>query len=103
MKIYKVVFTHPAVADLEGIMDYISIELQEPDSAKRMVTRIKELVLGLSSMPKHHPLILDKALALQCIRKLVIDNYIVFYRVYEQDHTVTVIRVLSNKRNWNPL
>jgi addiction module RelE/StbE family toxin len=103
MKIYKAVFTHPAVTDLESIADYISIELQEPDIAKRMVTRIKESVLGLSNMPKGHPLILDKRLALQGIRKLVVDSFLVFYRVSDQDCTVTVIRVLSNRRNWNNL
>jgi len=100
MKGYKVLMTQPAVDDLKGIAAYIANELREPSIAKKLVGRIKEAVMSLSEMPERHSLVADEKLAIQEIRKIMVDNYIIFYAVSEKDATVTVVRILYGRRDW---
>jgi len=43
---------------------------------------------------------MDNILANQGIRKITVDNYIVFYNVSDTNKCVTIIRILYGKRNW---
>lgn len=90
----------PAVIDLKQIARYVSKELREPLIAQKLVGRIKETVMSLSNLPTRHALVEDKRLAILGIRKLTVDNYIIFYIVSENDSTVTIVRVLYGRRNW---
>jgi addiction module RelE/StbE family toxin len=100
VKGYKVLMTQPAIDDLQSIASYIANELREPSIAINLLNRIKEAVMSLSEMPARHSLVSDENLAIQKIRKILVDNYIVFYTVSEQDVTVTVIRILYGRRDW---
>lgn len=100
MKIYKVLMTQPAADDLKGISAYISNELREPVAAKKLVNKIKEAVTSFSELPTRHALISDEYLAAVGIRRIMIDNYMIFYIVSEKDATVTVVRILNGKREW---
>lgn len=103
MKRFSVFITRPATNDLKGISNYIGYELREPSTAKKFISKVKEAVMGLSEMPTRYPLVADERLAVQGIRKLIVDNYIVFYIVSEQDAIVTVVRILYDRRNWENL
>lgn len=102
MKSYKVLMAQPAVEDLQSIAVYIVNELKEPSTAKRLVGRIKEAIINLSEMPGRYSLVADERLAMQKIRKMIVDNYIVFYVVSEKAVTVTVVRILFlfSRRDW---
>ena len=100
MKSYKVLMAQPAVEDLQSIAIYIVNELKEPSTAKRLVGRIKEAIINLSEMPGRYSLVADERLAMQKIRKMIVDNYIVFYVVSEKAVTVTVVRILYSRRDW---
>lgn len=100
MKKFNVYLTQPAADDLKGISDYIAHELREPSVARKLVGKIKKTVMSLAEMPTRHALVADEELALQGIRKLIMNNYIVFYVVSEEEATVTVIRILYGRRNW---
>lgn len=92
--------TRPAANDLQDISHYIANELREPVIAKELVGRLKKSVMSLAELPTRHALVSDERLAVQGIRKLMVDNYIVFYVASEKDATVTVVRILYGKRNW---
>lgn len=100
MKRYKVFMTQPAANDLQGISDYIANELREPAIAKKLVGKIKEAVMSLAELSTRHALVVDEKLAVQGIRKFMVDNHIVFYVVSEKDATVTVVRILYGRRDW---
>ena len=100
MNSYKVLMTEPAANDLLGIAHYITDELRAPAGASRLVVKIREAVMSLSKLPTRHPLVADERLALQGIRKIPVDNYIIFYLISQMDETVTVIRILNGSRNW---
>lgn len=103
MKQYKVLMTKPAVDDLQAINEYILDELLEPVIAKKLVGKTKEAVMSLDKLPIRHALVKDESLATQGIRKLIVENYIVFYVISEKDETVTVIRIIYGRRDWQHL
>ena len=95
--------TKNATNDLIEITKYISNELLAPYTAKKLLKNIRVAVTNLAQMPTRHALVNDKKLALQGIRKLLVDNYIVFYIVSEESNTVKVVRILYSRRNWADL
>lgn len=103
MKAYHLAITEPAEADLKEITDYIAKELLEPSTAQHLITKISEAIFELEQMPKRYALVDDERLANQGIRKLVVDNYIVFYIVSEKNQSVSVIRILYGRRDWHNL
>lgn len=103
MKRYKILMTEPATDDLVDITEYIAKELREPVTAQKLVSKIKNAVMSLAKMPTRYATVSDVHLAAQGIRKLPVENYIVFYVVSEQDEAVTVIRILYGRRDWEQL
>ena len=97
---YKVFLTRSAAQDLRDISAYIVYELKEPALAKKLVEKIKSSVLGLAELPLRHALVLDETLARQRFRKIMADNYLIFYIVSERDKIVSIIRILYGRRDW---
>lgn len=100
MNTYDIQITEPAENDLHSIAAYISKELLEPKTARKVITRIAESINSLEVMPLRNALATDKRLAYKGIRKIMIDNYIIFYIVTEESKTVTIIRILYSRRDW---
>lgn len=100
MPAYEVLVTAPAARDLQGIADYIAHELREPETARRQLARIKDAVLTLADYPTRFRLVADESLAKKGFRVMAVDNYLVFYITADKQKTVTVIRVLYNRRDW---
>lgn len=100
MSRYCIEITEPAENDLNDIAIYIAKELLEPSIAKKIVNKIGEAIFTLDELPLRFTLVADERLASQGIRKIIIDNYIVFYIVEEDRKIVTVLRILYGKRDW---
>lgn len=100
MKKYCVFISHTATEDLKGIALYVAKELKEPSIAKKLIQTIKEAVMSLEQMPTIYSLLRDASLAVQGIRRLIVENYMVFYIVTEEDAKVTIVRILYGRRDW---
>jgi len=100
MRTYSIEITEPAENDLSEIGFYIAKELLEPNIAKEIVNKIAEAIFTLEELPLRFALVTDERLASQGIRKIIIDNYIVFYIVEEDRKIVTVLRILFGRRDW---
>jgi len=103
MERYKILMTIPAINDLREIAAYISNDLKESITAQKLIDKMEKAVTSLAEIPTRHGLVADKRLARRGIRKLLVDNYLVFYVVSGQDATVTVIRILYSRRDWEHL
>jgi len=103
MNKYYVEVTDVAQTDLKEIVSYISIELKNPTSAKSLLANIKDNILSLEEMPKRQNLVNDEVLSNRGIRRLLGDNYMIFYVVDESKKKVTVIRTLYARRGWESL
>jgi len=100
VKNYKIEITEPAENDLRAVGVYISNELLELSIAKKVVNKIGEAIITLAELPLRNALVSDERLALQGIRKILMDNYIVFYIVNEENRIVTIVRILYTRRDW---
>ncbi|MEW6621746.1 MAG: type II toxin-antitoxin system RelE/ParE family toxin [Bacillota bacterium] len=100
---YNLVIAEAAEADLDGIVDYISYELKEPTTALKQLARIQEAMATLEELPERYSLVQDKYLAAKGIRKLPIDNYLLFYTVNKSTNTVNIVRVLHGRRDWESI
>ena len=100
MKQYRVVVTSDADWDMDGIFDYVSEELQVPETACRLIERIYKALNSLSSMPERYPLSRDAFLAQQGFRLMSVENYLAFYVIDKTAGRVIIHRVLYGKRDY---
>ena len=101
MEDYKILISKPAELDLQKIYNYISFELKEINIAKQLILKLKEEIFSLKQMPERMPLVFDERLKRQGIRKLLVDNNLIFYAIDKKMKTVYIVRVLYGKRDWN--
>ncbi len=97
---YKIIIEAPAIFDLRDILRYITNTLKEPVAAKRIYRSIKEQIKSLDQFPFRCKLVADELFAAQGVRRLLVENYSAFYVVDEANQEVHVLRVLSNRREW---
>lgn len=100
MSMYDIQITEPAEKDLYEIGAYISKELLEPETAKKIISTIAKKINSLEDMPLRNALVADDRLAYKGIRKIMVDNYIIFYIVTEEIKVVTIVRILYSRRDW---
>jgi toxin ParE1/3/4 len=100
MSFYDIQITEPAEKDLYKIGEYITKELLEPETAKKIIAKIANGINSLEEMALRNSLVADDRLAYKGVRKIMVDNYIIFYIVTEESKTVTIIRILYDRRDW---
>ncbi len=92
MKQYKVQITEKALADMEGIYNYIAIQLQAPENAIGQYNRIAEAIEELNLFLEKVRLMESKSERSMGLRQLVVDNYSAFYVI--ENERVIVMRAL---------
>lgn len=100
MEKYHIDITELAEKDLFEIGMYISKELLEPEIAKKTVSKIADAIFTLEEMPLRNTVVSDERLASKDIRKIIVENYMIFYIVNYKSKKVTIVRILYAKRNW---
>lgn len=98
MKKYNIEYSMEAKQDLIDIKRYIKYNLQEPNTAQKLITKIKKEIDSLKDNPEMYSIIDDDIIKRFKIRKLIVDNYIVFYRI--NDENIQIVRVMYGRRNW---
>ena len=97
--IFKVSYSPAAQDDIRAIYTYIAFELEAEQAARGQVDRIRDAVRKLDTMPERHETVDWEPWSSMGMRKLPVDNYIVFYLVDNNDKTVIVIRVFYGGRD----
>ncbi len=98
MKSYNIEYSKEAKQDLIDIKKYIKYNLQEPNTAQKLITKIRNQINSLKSNPEIYAIIDDDIIKKLEIRKLIVDNYIVFYRMKNND--LEIVRIMYGRRNW---
>ena len=86
---YNLEYLPVARQDMIEIVRYIGVELANPVAADRLAT---ELIEAGESLPLKHE-----------YRKLLVQNYFMFYWVDEEKKLVTIARVIYARRDYNLL
>jgi plasmid stabilization system protein ParE len=97
---YSIDISRRADNDMRNIYSYIAHELKEPKTALEQIERIETAINSLDDMPDRIALVSDERLASEGYRKLLVDNYFVFYLINSGDRTVEISRVLYALRDW---
>ena len=97
---YKVLLSIKAKEDLKNIVFYIKNNLREPVIASKYVKIIKDEIKLLSYFPQRNEIIDDDIIKDLKIRKLIIRNYIAFYRINEENNIVNIERILYSASDW---
>ena len=100
---YSLIIGKLAEQDLLEIISYIQEILFQPESAKRIYRAIKEQIMSLSTMPGRYAVIEEEPYSSIGVRKIKVENYLIFYVVNEKEKTVSILRVLYNRREWHNL
>ena len=97
---YEIKLSIKAKDDLKSIVLYIKNNLNEPAIAKKYSKIIREEIQTLEYSPQKFAIIDDNSIKDLNFRKLIIKNYIAFYRVNEESRVVNVERILYGASNW---
>ncbi len=100
---YIVRFAPKAYNDLAQIYQYIAEKLCAEIAADNLLYQIEKSIMRLEDFPFTGSLVLDEPLRKRGYHKLVVDNYIVFYLVDEQEMQVVIMRIMYGARNYNEL
>ena len=102
MEKYKIKFSKEAKNDYFNIIRYIKYDLLEPIIANKYLKLINEEINKLKYNPQRFSIVDDIEIK-KCyeIHKLIIKNYIVFYRINEKNKIVNIERILYGASNWN--
>lgn len=100
---YSIIVEPSAENDLLEALYYIEFTLMNPDAAERLLDLFEEKVSSLEDMPDRFSLPQDPFFIAWNIRYISCSNYLAFYVINENTHTVHIIRFLYNKRNWRTI
>ena len=95
---YNIVYSKESKQDLIGIKQYIKYNLQEPDIAQKLISKMREEIDNLKYNPEIYSIINDDLIKRLEIRKMIVNNYIVFYRVKKDN--IEIVRIMYGRRNW---
>ena len=96
---YKIKFNPRAIRELDQIYDYIANEKLSPENARGQVDRIKNAILSLNTFPQSHQERNEGRYAGKGYHQLLIDNYIVIFRIDETLKSVYIVTIQYQGRN----
>ncbi len=85
---WSIYITNKASSDFAEIYNYIFYVLKAPQAAERLSDKIIEMIDALSDFPKIYPT------AENGIRKMPVDNYLVFYELNESQRIISITRIV---------
>ena len=97
---YNLHITKMAEDDLNAAADYIEFTLFNPQAADDLLDKADKELSSLAEMPQIHRLVDDPFLNVLGIRFILVNNYMAFVLINEEEKTVYIIRFLYGKRNW---
>lgn len=89
MKRYTVEITDEALADMEQLYNHIAFVLLSPENAIGQYNRIADEILKLDMSPERFRIIDSEPWHSKGMRRMLVDNYSVFYVVQEDRVIVT--------------
>lgn len=94
----KIVLSESAYYDIDSMFAYISQD--NKSSAEKLRRRIYEEIKKIAEFPEMGPVVPEEDIpgAVRGYRRIVINPYIVFYRVL--DDQIVIARVLHSRQNW---
>lgn len=96
---YEVIYLPTARKQLTDALLYIATELSAPEAAENLLATVDKQISELELYPYRHTVYPALFAMKHEIRYFPIKNYLVFYIVNEEQHTVEIWRFLHQRQN----
>lgn len=96
---YRIIITPDAICDLTELRDYIADVLLAPETALQYIQTIRREIGTLSRMPARHKCIDLEPWRSRGVRKIIVKNLYVYYRIDDPAGTVYVLNVIYLRRD----
>ncbi len=100
---YRIHITSAAERDLNRAADHIEFVLKNPKAADDLLNETEKQINSLSEFPKQFQLVDDPILSSWGIRFVIVNGYLAFYTISEEENLVIIVRFLFQKSNWNSI
>lgn len=96
---WEVKFSEQSIEDMRNIHDYIAYELLSPENARKQVGRIIAKAESLDCTPTRNPLYDSEKWRERGLRRMVADNFLIFYIIENDTKQVQIISVVYGGRD----
>lgn len=96
---YRIIITPDASRDLTELRDYIAGVLLAPEIALAYIQILRREIGSLSRMPARNRLMDEEPWHSLGVRKIIVKNFYVYYRIDEPESTVYVLNVIYARRD----
>ena len=96
---WGVYYSAEALRDLQDIYEYIAFDLSEPETAEKLLNKLRSMIRSLDEMPKRYPIYDSEPWRSKEIRKFNAGHYLVFYVTQEEQHSVMIVRIIYGGRD----
>jgi len=97
---YKLIHSKIIKKDIGSSHKYIKETLEAPMAADNLKKELLEKLEYIKEKPYSRPFVQDTFLASLGIRAINVKNFVIFYRIKEDEKNVTAVRFMYNKRDW---
>ena len=99
MNSYKIIITPDAEEDLFELRNYIADVLLARDTARNYIRTIRKEIGSLSELPARYMPVDDEPWHSRGIRRIMANNFFVYYRIDEDRKQVFVLNVIYARRD----
>ena len=96
---YSVMLYPRAFRDIDDIYAYIALEKMTPENAKGQTDRIWDAIKSLEQLPESHQDRLVGRFAGKGYKQLIVDNYIIIFKIDKEQNRVYIVTVQYQGRN----
>lgn len=100
---YSFQFTQKAEGDLNEILEYICDELVNPTAANSLAKKIFECIDYIRAFPDSGLIVENEFLTDKTLRRALVENYCIYYKVDDKNKLIYIIRLVYSKRDMNEL
>ena len=98
-KKYDYILTEIAEADIDEVLEYIAVNLLNPDAASDFADELEEKLDELCKTPRSGCPVENEFLKCDDVRRILIGNFIAYYIIDDEKKCIVVLRVVYNKRD----
>ena len=99
MDLYKIIITPDAEKDLVELRNYIAAVLLARDTARSYIRTIRKEIATLNEMPARYKPVDDEPWHTRGIRRIIANNFYVYYRIDEGNKRVFILNVIYARRD----
>ena len=97
---YDVLISPAAKADLDEIVRYIVLELENPVASQTLSDKVDERLSDLEEMPGKLPFCKDPILRSQGYHAVTANDYVLIYRILEDGSAVWIVHIYHTLQNY---